>query len=304
MTNSAIHLLFNGPEVMSSASGKAKLFAKNFSRNYNLDDSRISLPVFSSRTNLKLHNIPISSQLIKKVTTNLDLLNASSPDSIPVVVFKKCEPELSYILAELFNMCLTVSCFPEYWNVSSVVPVFKNVGERCTAKNYRPVNPLSVVNKVFDKLVNNRLVNHPEKGGLFSDFQYGFRPSRSTADLQRVVSGRLATALIALGLLELLHLTYARLWTGCDMLVFFTNFGLVEFRVRYLALCRLFSVIAGFEWFWMGSPHRNIPLMLEFLEAPFLVMHFFCNTLMTFLMKLNVILLSMRMILLNMSSLL
>ena len=114
MTNSAIHLLFNGPEVMSSASGKAKLFAKNFSRNYNLDDSRISLPVFSSRTNLKLHNIPVSSQLIKKVTTNLDLLKASSPDSIPVVVFKKCEPELSYILAELFNMCLTVSCFPEY----------------------------------------------------------------------------------------------------------------------------------------------------------------------------------------------
>ena len=52
--------------------------------------------------------------------------------------------------------------FSRILNVSSVVPVFKNVGERCTAKNYRPVSPLSVVNKVFDKLVNNRLVNHPE----------------------------------------------------------------------------------------------------------------------------------------------
>ena len=58
-----------------------------------------------------------------------------------------------------------------------MIPVFKNVGERCTAKNYRPVSPLSVVSKVFEKLVNNRIVDHLEKRGLFSDFQYGFRSS-------------------------------------------------------------------------------------------------------------------------------
>ena len=55
-SKSAIAPLFNGPEVLSSASDKAKLFAKNFSKNSNLDDSGISLPVFPSRTNLKLHN--------------------------------------------------------------------------------------------------------------------------------------------------------------------------------------------------------------------------------------------------------
>ena len=49
--------LFNGPEVLSSASDKAKVFAKNFSKISNLDDSGISVPVFPSRTNLKLHNI-------------------------------------------------------------------------------------------------------------------------------------------------------------------------------------------------------------------------------------------------------
>ena len=51
---SAIPPLFNGPEVLSSASDKAKLFAENFSMNSNLDDSGISLPVFPSRTNVKL----------------------------------------------------------------------------------------------------------------------------------------------------------------------------------------------------------------------------------------------------------
>ena len=91
--------LFNGPEVLSSASDKARLFAKNFSNNSNLDDFGISLPVFPSRTNLKLHDISITPKIVKKVISNLDSSKACSPDCIPVVVLKNCEPELSYILA-------------------------------------------------------------------------------------------------------------------------------------------------------------------------------------------------------------
>ena len=83
---------------------------------------------------------------------NLDMSKAPGPDCIPVVVLKNCELELSYILAELFNKCRKESCFPGCWRVSSVVLVFKNVGERCTAKNYRPVSLLSVVSKVFENL--------------------------------------------------------------------------------------------------------------------------------------------------------
>ena len=86
--------------------------------------------------------------MVKKVIMNLDSSEASGPDCIPVVVLKNCESELSYILAELFNNCLKESCFPDCWKVSSVVPVFKNLGERSTAKNYRPVSLLSVVSKV------------------------------------------------------------------------------------------------------------------------------------------------------------
>ena len=108
---------------------------------------------------------------------SLDLSKASGPDCIPAVVLKNCEPGLSYVLAELLNKCLQECCFPDCWKVSSVVTVFKNIGERFTAKSYRPVSLLSVVSKVFEKLVNNRIVDQLEKCGLFSDFQYGFRSS-------------------------------------------------------------------------------------------------------------------------------
>ena len=133
---SALPPLFNGPEVLSSASDKAKLITKNLCESSNLDVSSISLPIFPSRTNLKLHKISITPKMVKKVITNLDSSKVPGLDSIPVVVLKNYEPELSYIPAELFNMCLKESCFPVCWKVSFVVLVFKNVGESSIAKNY------------------------------------------------------------------------------------------------------------------------------------------------------------------------
>ena len=83
------------------------------------------------------------------------------------------------------------------------------------------------------------------------------------------------------------------------MLVYFTNLGLAEFQVRYLALFLLFSVVDALEWFWMESLHRSIQLVLKFLKSPFLVQHFSCCILMTLLMVFSVVLVSMLMILLS-----
>ena len=146
--------------MLSSATDKAKLVAENFSKNYNLDDSGISLPLFPSGTNLKLY-ISATPKMVIKVITNLDFSKASGPDCVPV------ESELSYILAELFNKCLKESCFPDCWKGSSLIPAFKNAVGRSTGKIYRPVSLICVVSKVFEKPVNNRIVDHLEKCGLF-----------------------------------------------------------------------------------------------------------------------------------------
>ena len=66
-----------------------------------------------------------------------------------MVVLQNHEPELSYIPAK----CLKELCFPNCWNVLSAVLVFKNVGERATAKNYHRVSLLAVVNEVLEKIV-------------------------------------------------------------------------------------------------------------------------------------------------------
>ena len=79
---------------------------KTFLRTLNLDDSGISLPVFPSRTNLKLHNIFVTLKMVKKVIMSLDLSKTSGPDCITVSVLGNCESKCSYILAEFLKSVL------------------------------------------------------------------------------------------------------------------------------------------------------------------------------------------------------
>ena len=204
-----------------------------------------------------MHNIPVTLKLGKKFITNLLSSRVPGADFVPVVVLRNCEPELSYILAELFNMCLKESCFPDCWKISSVVPVFmdavfKNVGERSTAKNYRPVKLFLVVSKIFTKFVNNKLSDNLEKCGLFSisSMVSGLVSDRTGEAFNRSQATR--------------AVIYPRLSTGFGILVFFINSNLMEFQVGYSAIFLLFSVIDGL--------------------APFLVLPFSNYTLMTFLL--------------------
>ena len=121
-----------------------------------------------------------------------------------------------------------------------MVPVFKNVGERYTAKNYCPVSLLSVVNKVFEKLVNNRIVDHLEKCDLFSDFQYGFRSSQSAADLLTVVSNRIASAFNRSGATRAvapdISKAFGRVWHAGQLLKL-TSYGILH---------QIFGLISSF----------------------------------------------------------
>ena len=150
-----------------------------------------------------------------------------------------------------------------------------------------------MVSKVFEKLVNNRIVDHLEKCGLFSDFQYGFRSSQSNADLLTVASDRIirvfnrsgATRAIALDISK----AFERVWHA----------GLLHKLTSYRISGQIFQALIGcFGWFWMRNLKKNIQLMLALFKGPFLVLCFFYYTMITFLI-LSVILLSMLMILLS-----
>ena len=134
---------------------------------------------------------------------------------------------------------------------------------------------------------------------LFSDFQYGFRSSGSTADLLTVVSDRIARAFNRSGATQAVALdiskAVSRVWhaglfhklKSCE--ISGQIFGLIS---SFLSNMQLWVVLDG-------NLCKNIQLMLEFPKCPFLVLHFSYYTLMTFQMILSVILLFMLMMLLS-----
>ena len=111
-----------------------------------------------------------------------------------MVVLKNCQPEISWILAELFNIRVNESRFLDCWKTSLVVPIFKNAVERSTPKKCCPVSLLSADSKILEKFLYNRPVEHLEKRGLLSDFWYGFNSSQSTKDLLSFLSDTTARA--------------------------------------------------------------------------------------------------------------
>ena len=60
-----------------------------------------------------MHNISVTPKMMKKVTMSLNLSKVYGSDFIPVMVLKNCEPELSYISADLFLIGLMESLFPD-----------------------------------------------------------------------------------------------------------------------------------------------------------------------------------------------
>ena len=96
-----------------------------------------------------------------------------------------------------------------------------------------------MVSNVFEKLFNNRIVDHLDKYG-FSDFQYGFRSSQSTTDLLTVVSDRIARAFNRSGATRAVALDISKVFDGV------WHSGLLQKLTSYGISGLIFSLTSSF----------------------------------------------------------
>ena len=98
------------------------------------------------------------------------------------------------LLEQLFSVVWLEENVPRQWREGLIVNLFKK-GDREDLGNYRGITLLSVVGKVFRKVLNKRLVHCLDKEGALLEGQAGFRVNRSCMDnlytLNEIVQGRL-----------------------------------------------------------------------------------------------------------------
>lgn len=99
--------------------------------------------------------------------------------SFPVTLLKCAKHLLKKTLAEIFNISVLQGKYPSKLKISKVIPIFK-AGDEMDPDNYRPISLLSNLNRIFEKLMYNRLIQFINKHKLLDSSQYGFREGSST----------------------------------------------------------------------------------------------------------------------------
>jgi hypothetical protein len=109
-------------------------------------------------------------------------LKESSPgwDNITASCLKSNYEVLSPILAHLVNLSLTQGFFPHELKVARVVPLFKS-DDPTFFTNYRPVSILSVISKIFERVMHTRLSKYINDNNILHKFQFGFREGYNTS---------------------------------------------------------------------------------------------------------------------------
>lgn len=142
-----------------------------------------------------------SKEEVSKIIISLKNKRSVGWDEVPINLIKASVNVISEPLALIINQCLSLGSFPDKLKFSQVYPIFKK-GSRADIKNYRPVAVLSNFSKIFEKVINFRLVNYFESNRLFYNNQFGFRKNVGTLaalthlvnDVSEALDGSWATA--------------------------------------------------------------------------------------------------------------
>ena len=143
------------------------------------DDSSNHTKFLSEENEKSLSWSPVTSTEILDYLQKLDNRKAHGFDNLPVRLLKDSAHLISTPLSYIFNLSLENGIFPDYLKTAKVTPIYKK-GPREDPGNYRPISVLPIIAKIFEKIVNKRVVEFLDSNAILYKHQYGFRKKYST----------------------------------------------------------------------------------------------------------------------------
>ena len=122
---------------------------------------------------------PSSVEHIAALIKGLPVRKAFGVDDVHPM-FLKCGGSLvTQSLHRLFHICWKAGVFPRIWKLGKVCPISKRAKPSPDPKSYRPIALLSIIGKLFEKILAAPLRNHLLSHGHISRYQSGFQPARN-----------------------------------------------------------------------------------------------------------------------------
>jgi hypothetical protein len=177
-TNEGISDLKVDQRKVTSDEGKANVLNQFFSSVFT-DEDLSSFPDCEERTvDSKLLNIDISEEVVLKRLIALNPNKSCGPDGFHPRLLRELASELAGPLTVFFQKTLSEGVLPPDWKEAQVKPLFKK-GDKSSPGNYRPVSLTSVVCKLMESIVRDRVIDHLTVNNLLSECQHGFIAGRS-----------------------------------------------------------------------------------------------------------------------------
>ena len=126
----------------------------------------------------KLTEIIISYDDVKKALNKLEYHKSSGPDEIHSPFITNVKEEIIPPLLSIFNKSLNECVVPDIWKSANITPIFKK-GDKLKASNYRPISLTSIIVKLIEDIIRNKITKHLEENTLLLNSQHGFQRNRS-----------------------------------------------------------------------------------------------------------------------------
>ena len=131
---------------------------------------------------------------VSSVMSTLNPHKGTGPNGLPTKFLLMFKDEISIPLTIIFNISQRTGTFPDILKLSKTIPVFKK-GSKLNLANYRPISLLSNINKIFEKLMFNRVYKFLEENNCLYSLQFGFRKRHNTIHALIQITEKIKNAL-------------------------------------------------------------------------------------------------------------
>ena len=164
-------------EVIDTDEEKANLLNKFFASVFTYENEILpNKPIM--QTDKKLCEFTISQEEVKKKLSEIDPNKSMGPDNLHPHILKQLHKVIAEPLSLIFNKSIKEGVVPVDWKHAVVTAIYKK-GNKTDPGNYRPVSLTSVICKILEKIIKDKMTKFLEENNLLSDLQYGFRQKRS-----------------------------------------------------------------------------------------------------------------------------
>lgn len=158
----------------------AKCFNDYFIDKISSTDESIS-PMTSSTGDSFLNSMFLelsTSNDIIKIIKSLKNTNSVGHDGLSTKVIKFVSEAIAQPLSHILNVCIEKGTFPDLLKIAIIKPMFKKEDPE-NMKYYRPLAMLSVISKIFEKYIHQKLYLYLTKRKILCPEQKGFQKNKT-----------------------------------------------------------------------------------------------------------------------------